>query len=556
MTLYRRKWRYSVALLLLLLGTLAGSQLQDKYFKLGKNLEIFANILSELDAYYVDEIDPDAVVKKGIDAMLYSLDPYTTFLPEEALESLKTFTTGEYGGIGAGIGSKKGKAIVIMLYKDCPAHKGGLRVGDEISQVNGEDMTDRPIEYIISLLKGMPSTSVQLVVVRHGAEKPLAFTLTREKITLKNVPYYGQIKKDIGYIRLAGFTTHVADEVQDALKNLQESGTKKLILDLRGNPGGILEEAIKVVNLFIEQDLVVVATKGKVASLAKTYTTAQRAYDTTVPIIVLIDQKSASASEIVAGVLQDYDRGVLIGKNTFGKGLVQTTRLLSHNTQLKLTTSKYYLPSGRSIQKIDHSCQHQNNTTEQIIDLPKKIFTTQAGRRVYDANGITPDLEGDRLSLAPITVSLIEQGLIFDYVTLFHAQNDQIVPAKDFVFSTAQYRDFVAWLKDKDYAYTIEPSIDQLLQQAQDESYTVGIKEQILLLKSQIQHHKGEDLKNFEEEIKLILQEAIIARYYFQEEAIEAMLDHDKNIQKACTLFQDMRQYDSLLKALAVTPVH
>jgi carboxyl-terminal processing protease len=370
------------------------------------------------------------------------------------------------------------------------------------------------------------------------------------------VPYYGQIKKDIGYIRLAGFTTHVADEVQDALKNLQESGTKKLILDLRGNPGGILEEAIKVVNLFIEQDLVVVATKGKVASLAKTYTTAQRAYDTTVPIIVLIDQKSASASEIVAGVLQDYDRGVLIGKNTFGKGLVQTTRLLSHNTQLKLTTSKYYLPSGRSIQKIDHSCQHQNNTTEQIIDLPKKIFTTQAGRRVYDANGITPDLEGDRLSLAPITVSLIEQGLIFDYVTLFHAQNDQIVPAKDFVFSTAQYRDFVAWLKDKDYAYTIEPSIDQLLQQAQDESYTVGIKEQILLLKSQIQHHKGEDLKNFEEEIKLILQEAIIARYYFQEEAIEAMLDHDKNIQKACTLFQDMRQYDSLLKALAVTPVH
>ncbi len=549
MTLYRRKWRYSVALPLLLLGVFLGSQLQDKYFKLGKNLEIFADVLAELDAYYVDEIDPDAVVKTGIDAMLYSLDPYTTFLPEEDLESLKTFTTGEYGGIGAVVGSKKGKTIVIMLYKDCPAHKGGLRVGDEISQVNGEDMADRPVEHVSSLLKGTPSTSVQLAVVRHGVEKLLALTLTREKITLKNVSYYGQVKKGIGYIRLASFTTHVADEVQAALKSLQESGTKKLILDLRGNPGGILEEAIKVVNLFIEQGLTVVATKGKVSSWAKTYTTAQRAYNTTMPIIVLIDQKSASASEIVAGVIQDYDRGVLIGKNTFGKGLVQTTRLLSHNTQLKLTTSKYYLPSGRSIQKINHSLRRQESITEQAMDVPRKIFTTQVGRRVYDANGIAPDLEGDRLSLAPITVSLIENGLIFDYVTLFQAQNDRIVSAKDFVFSTTQYIDFIAWLKDKDYVYTIEPSIDQLLQQAQDESYTAGIKEQILFLKTQIQHHKEEDLKKFEEEIKLILQEAIIARYYFQEGAIEAMLDHDQSIQNACALFQDMRQYHNLLKA-------
>ena len=549
MTLYRRKWRYSVALPLLLLGMFLGSQLQDKYFKLGKNLEIFADVLAELDAYYVDEIDPDAVVKTGIDAMLYSLDPYTTFLPEEDLESLKTFTTGEYGGIGAVVGSKKGKTIVIMLYKDCPAHKRGLRVGDEISQVNGEDMADRPVEHVSSLLKGTPSTSVQLAVVRHGVEKLLALTLTREKITLKNVSYYGQVKKGIGYIRLASFTTHVADEVQAALKSLQESGTKKLILDLRGNPGGILEEAIKVVNLFIEQGLTVVATKGKVSSWAKTYTTAQRAYNTTMPIIVLIDQKSASASEIVAGVIQDYDRGVLIGKNTFGKGLVQTTRLLSHNTQLKLTTSKYYLPSGRSIQKINHSLRRQESITEQAMDVPRKIFTTQVGRRVYDANGIAPDLEGDRLSLAPITVSLIENGLIFDYVTLFQAQNDRIVSAKDFVFSTTQYIDFIAWLKDKDYVYTIEPSIDQLLQQAQDESYTAGIKEQILFLKTQIQHHKEEDLKKFEEEIKLILQEAIIARYYFQEGAIEAMLDHDQSIQNACALFQDMRQYHNLLKA-------
>jgi carboxyl-terminal processing protease len=547
-TPYRHKWRYLITSSLLLFGLLAGIQLQDKYVKLGKNLEIFADVLKELNAYYVDEIDLDTVVKTGLDAMLYSLDPYTTFLPEEDLESLKTFTTGEYGGIGAVIGRRKEKIIVIMLYKDCPAHKGGLRVGDEISQVNGEDMTDSPIEHVSGLLKGMPSTSVQLSVVRHAVEKPLTFTLTREKIMLKNVPYHCQIKKGIGYIRLAGFTTHAADEVQAALESLRESDIQKLILDLRGNPGGILEEAVKVVNLFIEQGLAVVTTKGKFTSLAKTYTTAQRAYDTTMPIIVLVDQKSASASEIVAGVIQDYDRGVLIGKNTFGKGLVQTTRPLSYNTQLKLTISKYCIPSGRSIQKIDHGRQRQKNIAGQAINMPQEVFTTRAGRKVDDGNGIVPDLEVDRLSLAPIVVSLIEQGLIFDYATLFQAKNDRIVPAKDFAFSAIQYRDFVTWLEGKDWAYTIEPSIDQLLKQAQDESYTAGIKEKIVLLKTQIQHHKEEDLQKFEESIKLILQEEIISRYYCQEGAIEAMLAHDQSIQKACALFQDMRQYHGLLK--------
>ena len=471
---YRRKWRYSVALLLLPLGILVGSQLQDKYFKLSKNLEIFADVLKELDAHYVDEIDFDALVQVGLDAMLYSLDPYTTFLPEEDAESLKTYTMGEYGGIGAITSKRKGKTVVIMLYQGCPAHKGGLRVGDEISQVNGEDMADHPIEYVSSLLKGMASTSVQLTVVRQGIQEPLVFTLTREQIVLKNVSYYGQVQEGIGYIRLTGFATHAADEVQAALESLKAGGMQKLILDLRGNPGGILEEAIKVVNLFIEQGLMVVATKGRVASRAKTYTTTQRAYDATSPIIVLIDQKSASASEIVAGVLQDYDRGVLIGNNTFGKGLVQTTRSLSYNTQLKLTASKYFIPSGRSIQKIDYSYRQQERTAGPVTDMPDKVFTTQAGRRVDDGNGITPDLEGGGLSLAPITVSLLEQGLVFDYVTRFQAQNDHIVAARDFVFSADQYEDFLAWLRDKNYTYTIEPSIDRLLKRAQNESYTAG----------------------------------------------------------------------------------
>jgi carboxyl-terminal processing protease len=548
MTLHRYNWRYYIAFSLLLVGILAGNQLQDKDFKLSKNLEIFADILKELDTYYVDEIDPDTVVKAGLDAMLYSLDPYTNFLTEEDSENFQTFTTGEYGGIGAVIGRREEKAIVVMLYNDCPAHKGGLRVGDEISHVNEEDMADKSIAHVSSLLRGMPHTSVQLSVVRHGVEKPLTFTLTREKVTLKNVPYYGQVQNNIGYIKLAHFSTHAAEEVKGAVESLKEIDTQKLILDLRGNPGGMLEEAIKVVNLFIERGLTVVATKSKIASLSTTYTTTRRAYDTTIPIVVLIDQRSASAAEIVAGVIQDYDRGILMGKKTFGKGLVQTTRPLSYNTQLKLTTSKYHLPSGRSIQKIDYSRQHRKNTTEQATEVLTEVFTTQAGRKVCDGHGIIPDIEKARWNLAPITASLLEQNLIFDYATCFQAQNDCIAPSRDFVFSAAQYKHFVAWLKDKDYTYTIELSIDRLLKQAQQQSYAENIEKQIALLKTQIQSQKEADLQNFEKEIKLVLQEEIIARYYFQEGAIEAMLAHDQHVQQACVLLQDMCQYQNLLK--------
>ncbi|MHA7877963.1 MAG: S41 family peptidase [Bacteroidota bacterium] len=548
MTLPRRKWRYTIISSVLIFSILSGNQLRDRYFKLDKNLEIFAGILKELDAYYVDEIDADAMFKLGIDAMLNTLDPYTTFFPEEDLESLKTFTTGEYGGVGAIIGKRKEKAVVVMLYKDCPAHKGGLRVGDEISQINGEDITGSSIEHVSSLLKGMPSTSVQLSIVRHAVAHPLAYTLTREKITLKNVLYHGMVKEGIGYIKLASFMHHAADEVRAALASLKENDVERLILDLRGNPGGILEEAIKVVNLFVEQGRTVVSTKGRVATLEKTYTTTQHAYDTTIPIVVLIDQKSSSASEIVAGVIQDYDRGVLIGKDTFGKGLVQTTRPLSYNTQLKLTISRYYIPSGRSIQKAHYRRQDQDNMSEQVA-MAQRIFTTQAGRNVYEGNGITPDLEVNQPPWAPITVSLIAQGLIFDYATAFQAQEASIVPIQDFVLSSAQYKDFVTWLKDKDYVYTIEPIIDQLLQQAQEESYTADIKEHIALLSAHIQHYKEEDLQKFEEEIKSVLQEEIIAHYYLQEGAAEAMLSRDRGIQRACALFQDMHQYYSLLEA-------
>lgn len=549
-TLHKFNWHRSFSFLSLLIGVLlAGSQLQNKYFKSSKAVTIFADILRELHAYYVDDIDQETLVRTGFDAMLHSLDPYTSFLTEDELENFQTYTIGEYGGIGAVIGRRTDKTIILMLYKDGPAHKAGLRVGDELIQVNGEEISDKPIAHVSSLLKGMPSTSVQLSISRHGIEQTLTVTVARDKVLLKNVLYSGHLEENVGYIRLANFSTNATEEVKAALESLKKEGVQKLILDLRGNPGGMLEEAIGVVNLFIERGKAVVITSNKMTATAKTHTTTQPAYDTTLPIIVLIDQGSASAAEIVAGVIQDYDRGILMGKNTFGKGLVQTTRPLSHNAQLKLTTARYYTPSGRSIQKVDRHLLPHGDGARPTIKAGTTPFTTHAGRPVCSGKGISPDIETNNPRLAPITISLIRQNLIFDYATHFQAvHDDHSIPAKDFVISADQYEDFVTWLQDKNLAYTLEPRLDELLKQAQRESYGPSVQEQIALCKKYLQLHQQEDLRKFAEEIKLVLKEEIVARYYFQKGAIEAMLNHDQNIQQACTLFQDMTQYYSLLQ--------
>lgn len=532
---------------LLLIGTLATGKHQDKHFKHSKNWEILAHVLKELDAYYVHTIDYDDLLETGIHAMLQSLDPYTSFIPEESSASFKTLTTGAYEGIGAVIGTRQHKNLVFMLYKDTPAYKGGLRVGDEIIQVDGEDVRNKPIEQVSSLLRGNPNTTVRATVARYACPQPLELTLTRDKVTLKNVLYSGQIKQGIGYIKLANFTTQVSDEVKVAINALKDSGAQKLILDLRGNPGGILEEAVKVVNLFLDKGLQVVETKSRLENIANTYRTEQAAYDSQIPLVILIDQGSASAAEIVAGVIQDYDRGILIGKKTYGKGLVQVVRPLRYHAQLKVTTAQYYIPSGRSIQKVNYQ-QHGTQQATELADEPKVVFKTRQGRTVYEGDGIDPDLETDKLSIAPITTSLLGQGLIFDYTTVFCAKHGTIAPAQDFRLSEAQYQDFIAWLADKEFPYTIETSLDHLSAKAQNEAYPEGIQAQIAALKVQVQHQKEADLQTYSEEIKLILQESVAGRYYFQEGVIEAMLTHDQAIQKACTLFDDMDQYQAMLQ--------
>lgn len=539
--------RYVLIGTFLLIATLAIANYRDKRVNVSKHLDILVNILKELDAYYVYDIDHEKLLQTGIYTMLQSLDPYTNFIPAKASASFQAWTTGAYGGIGALIGIRKHKNLVMMLYPEAPAHQGGLKVGDEILQVNREDVRNKPIDQVSSLLQGKPDTEVWVTIARHGLGKTLEIKLTRAKVRLKNVPYFAQIKPGIGYIKLATFNPQAAEEVKLALQTLKKSDTKKLIVDLRGNPGGILEEAVKTANLFLDKGRQIVETKSKIKALAQTYSTTEPAYETDMPLILLINEESASAAEIIAGAIQDYDRGVLVGRKTYGKGSVQVIRQLPNHAQLKVTTAQYYIPSGRSIHKANHE-QQDTRQGDQNQDKNQQAFKTQRGRIVYEKNGIDPDVVIERPNIiAPITTSLWMQGLIFDYTTIFCAKYDTIAPAKDFQLSEAQYQNFVTWLADQEYAYSIEADFDRLIQQTRYEDYPKDIQIQIAALKKKLQDQKQADLKTYSTEIKLMLQESITGRYYFQAGAIQTMLAHDQTVQRACILLDDQHQYQALL---------
>ncbi|MFZ6013723.1 MAG: S41 family peptidase, partial [Bacteroidota bacterium] len=357
-----RRIKWPTILVIFIISAFAFRKPAEKYFDIAKSLDIFATLFKEVNAYYVDEVEPQKLIRKGIDGMLESLDPYTDYIPEDELESFRITTTGQYGGIGALIGVINKKTVVTHPYKNFPAYKNGIKVGDEIISVDGKNIQGKPTSDVSSLLKGQPKTDVEVRIKRYGRKEELVFKLKREKISVSNIAYYGLIEPQIGYIKLDDFTPGASHEVLDALTELKEKGAKSLILDLRENPGGLLHEAVNIVSLFIPKGLEVVSTKGKVDEWNKSYKTLNNPIDTEIPIVVLTSEGSASASEIVAGALQDYDRAVLVGDRTFGKGLVQTTRTLTYNAQLKVTTAKYYIPSGRCIQALDYTHRKADGT--------------------------------------------------------------------------------------------------------------------------------------------------------------------------------------------------
>lgn len=543
--------KYIIILAVMATITLAfASPSNDRYFQIVKNLDIFATLFKEVNAYYVDEVNPNTLMQSGIEAMLENLDPYTTYIGEDDIEDYLTVTTGEYGGIGAVVDRKDGINTIVLPYEGYAAHRAGLKIGDQILKINGVELADKPSSQISKLLKGQSNSAIKLTVKRYKQEETFEVELKREKITVNNVPFSGMVNDNIAYIRLTDFTTKAGAEVAGALKELKSKGANKVILDLRGNPGGLLEEAINVSNVFVPRGVEVVSTKGKLDAWTKTYRSLNNPIDSEIAVAVLTDNGSASASEIVAGVIQDYDRGVLIGRRTFGKGLVQQTRPLAYNSQLKVTTAKYYIPSGRCIQAIDYSHRNPDGSVGKVPDSLKVEFKTKGGRLVYDGGGLDPDISVDRFNYAPITYSLLRKDHIFNFVTEFtHSKLEDAFDAKAYRLSDEDYNNFITWLKDRDYDYTtkVERTIDALVKTAKEEKYFNEIQTQIEELQNAALHNKEQDLMTFQSEIRILIEQEIAGRFQLQKGIIESTFEKDRDILAAVEVLNDQEKYQSLL---------
>uniref|UniRef100_UPI0040484B37 S41 family peptidase n=1 Tax=Algoriphagus sp. TaxID=1872435 RepID=UPI0040484B37 len=539
---------FGVLILLFLGGLVAFQTKNDRLFAIAKSIDIFATLIRELDTYYVDQIDPERLLTVGVEAMLEELDPYTEYIPEEESDDFRMLTTGEYAGVGALIGNRGAGNIVLMPYTGFPAQNAGLRIGDLLLQVDTIEVQKKSTSEVSELLKGPANTGVTVMVKR--GEDTLKYSLNRKKISLKNVPFYGKLDQKTGYIKLSDFTTNASAEVRNALVSLKAQGATQLILDLRDNPGGLINEAVEIVNLFIPKGKEVVKTIGKLQQVNYTYKTTKTPVDKEIGVIVLINERSASAAEIVAGALQDYDRAVLLGQKSFGKGLVQTTLPLSFNAQIKVTTAKYYIPSGRCIQAIDYAKSRKDGSTGTVPDSLRKAFKTANGRIVLDGAGIEPDEKVTEKSYAPISYTLVAGNHVFDYATTFFYNNPTIASPSTFEVSEEIYADFKKFLVGKEYDYTTytEKSVQDMENFLAKESYFDEVKEQLELIKSKVNHSKENDLDTHKKEIKKILSEEIVSRYYFQEGMIEASLQGDPAIELAKEYFASRAR---MSKALA-----
>ncbi|MBP6391085.1 MAG: S41 family peptidase [Flavobacteriales bacterium] len=523
----------------------------DNYFEISKNLEIFTELYKELNVYYVEDTKPGTLIKTGIDAMLTSLDPYTQYIPESDIEEYRFQTTGQYGGIGALIKrSKEGGMQVSEPYEGYPAAKSGIWAGDEILEVEGRKVAGMDTEEVSKLLKGQAGTNVKLVLRRDGGA-PQEKVLVREEIKIPDVPYKGMLdaEKKIGYIKLNSFTQTAGSDVRAALKELKEQGAEKMVLDLRGNGGGLLREAVNIVNLFVPKNELVVETKGRIAEWDKSYRTLSEPFDGTMPLVVLVDGGSASASEIVSGALQDLDRAVIIGERTFGKGLVQQTRDLFYNSKLKVTVAKYYIPSGRCIQKLDYAHRDSAGKAVERTDTSLVAFKTKAGRTVYDGRGIWPDRKVEEPELAKVVGGLYADDVFFDFATQYRRSHDSIGPAESFTISEALYQEFTQFAKGRSFTYDTESMevYAELAEVAKKERYYDHAQAAFETLKKELTPDPAEELVLFRADVEELLRNEIVARYHLQTGRAKAALVTDPYVKSALQVFGD-GSYDTILK--------
>ena len=528
---------------------------EDHNFELARNLEVFHQIVTELDRYYVDTINPAKTVETGISAMLKGIDPYTEYYPEKDINDLKMITTGKYAGIGAMIRQYTGRDYIYIdePYEGMPAARAGLKGGDEILSIDGESMKGKPSSYVSDHLRGEADTKLTVTVRRPGVKDSISIDVVRSVISLPAVPYYG-MWQGYGYILLEQFTENCSRSVMKALVELKEQGAKGIILDLRGNGGGLLNEAVEIVGLFVPKGTKLVETRGKIPQAASTYVTQRNPIDENIPLVVLTDEQSASASEIVAGSLQDLDRAVIVGTRTFGKGLVQSTRMLPFNGTLKVTIAKYYIPSGRCIQEIDYSHRNENGQAQHIPDSLTNVFYTAAGRPVRDGGGIRPDVECKQDTMPDILYYLSQNVTLFDFVNDWCSRHESISPARDFRLTDQDYEDFKDFVCKSDFKYESNSgkALKSLIKIAQREGLADKAQDEFDALESKLQYDLKNDLDVFRKDLESVIALEIVIRYYYQRGAVEQNIKSDKFLAEAVKVLNDRKRYDSILAGPAV----
>ena len=525
----------------------------DRNFQIAKNLDIFNAIVKELDMFYVDTIDPNKTIREGIDNMLYSLDPYTVYYPENDQDELEMMVKGSYGGIGSLIryNPKLQYTVIAEPYEGMPAAESGLKAGDILLEIDGKDLKNN--SDVSTLLRGQVGTSFKLKVQRPGVKEPLEFTIVRRSIQMPTIPYYGIMEGQVGYINLSSFSGTPSKDFKNAFLDLKKQGATSLVIDLRNNGGGLLDQAVEIVNFFVPRGKTIVTTKGKIKQASNTYKTLREPLDTDIPIAVLVNSGTASSSEILSGSLQDLDRAVIVGNRTYGKGLVQVPRSLPYGGNLKITTSKYYIPSGRCVQAIDYAHRNEDGSVARIPDSLTTVFHTAAGREVRDGGGVSPDVEVKQERLPNILYYLVRDNLIFDYATDFCLKHPVIASAEKFELTDADYTDFKNKVKGADFKYDqqSEKILKTLKEAAEFEGYMKEASAEFKALENKLTHNLDRDLDYFSNDIKEMIAEEIIKRYYYQRGAIIQQLKGDNELDEAVKILTNPERYQQILSVTA-----
>ena len=544
-----------VAIVLITVAFFSFKSGDDRNFQIAKNLDIFNSIVKELDMFYVDTIDPNKTIREGIDNMLYSLDPYTVYYPENDQDELEMMVKGSYGGIGSLIryNPKSKYTVIAEPYEGMPAAESGLKAGDLLLEIDGKDLKGN--SDVSTLLRGQVGTSFKLKVQRPGVKEPLEFNIVRRSIQMPTIPYYGVMDGQVGYINLSSFSGNPSKDFKKAFLDLKKQGITSLVIDLRNNGGGLLDQAVEIVNMFVPRGKTIVTTKGKIKQASNTYKTLREPLDTDIPIAVLVNSGTASSSEILSGSLQDLDRAVIVGNRTYGKGLVQVPRSLPYGGNLKITTSKYYIPSGRCVQAIDYAHRNEDGSVARIPDSLTTVFHTAAGREVRDGGGVSPDIEVKQERLPNILFYLVRDNLIFDYATDYCLKHPAIASAKEFELTDADYEEFKNKVKGADFKYDqqSEKILNTLKEAAEFEGYMKDASDEFKALENKLKHNLDRDLDYFSKDIKKMIAEEIIKRYYYQEGAFIQQLTDDKDLDEAVKVLTNPERYQQILSVTAVT---